>query len=115
MAVHLHRIDPTRNMHRFYSLDVQPDLFGAWMLMRSWGRLGSAGQARGEPYENPADANAALERQRRVKERRGYVRVGQARLRGERAQTSIVERPRRRALLGAPLCWPHFEGLGQGF
>jgi hypothetical protein len=25
--VHLRRIDPARNMHRFYRLDVQPDLF----------------------------------------------------------------------------------------
>jgi hypothetical protein len=27
-AVLLRRIDPARNMRRFYSLDVQPDLFG---------------------------------------------------------------------------------------
>jgi predicted DNA-binding WGR domain protein len=50
-------------------------LFGAWMLMRRWGRIGPAGQLRGEPYRTPAEAGAALERQRRVKERRGYVRI----------------------------------------
>jgi predicted DNA-binding WGR domain protein len=27
-AVHLRRVDPARNMHRFYRLDVQPNLFG---------------------------------------------------------------------------------------
>jgi predicted DNA-binding WGR domain protein len=26
-AVHLRRIDPARNMRRFYRLDVRPDLF----------------------------------------------------------------------------------------
>jgi predicted DNA-binding WGR domain protein len=74
-AVYLHRIDAARNMRRFYALDVQPDLFGAWMLMRRWGRIGTAGQARGEPYQTSADADAdaARARQRRIKERRGYV------------------------------------------
>jgi predicted DNA-binding WGR domain protein len=72
-ALHLHRIDPARNMRRFYRLDVQPDLFGTWMLMRAWGRLGTAGQTRGEPYQSPAEAAAALQRQRRAKERRGYA------------------------------------------
>jgi predicted DNA-binding WGR domain protein len=28
-AILLHRIDPAKNMHRFYGLDVRPDLFGA--------------------------------------------------------------------------------------
>ena len=29
-AIILHRMDPARNMRRFYRLDVQPDLFGQW-------------------------------------------------------------------------------------
>jgi predicted DNA-binding WGR domain protein len=33
-ALILHRIDPSRNMRRFYLLDVQPDLFGQWCLIR---------------------------------------------------------------------------------
>jgi predicted DNA-binding WGR domain protein len=28
-AIILHRIDPAKNMRRFYMLDVQRDLFGA--------------------------------------------------------------------------------------
>ena len=42
-AVTLHRVDPARNMRRFYQLDVQPDLFGAWGVVREWGV--SAGRA----------------------------------------------------------------------
>jgi predicted DNA-binding WGR domain protein len=37
-AVHLRRIDPTRNMSRLYRLDVQPDLFGGVLLVKEWGR-----------------------------------------------------------------------------
>jgi len=29
-AITLHRTDAARNMHRYYRLDVQPDLFGEW-------------------------------------------------------------------------------------
>lgn len=71
-GVTLTRRDPTRNLHRYYRLDVQPDLFGAWCLIREWGRIGQGGQRRSTPYPNAAQAQAALERQRRRKERRGY-------------------------------------------
>jgi hypothetical protein len=32
-SVHLRRIDAGRNMHRFYELDVRPDLFGHWAFI----------------------------------------------------------------------------------
>jgi predicted DNA-binding WGR domain protein len=31
-----HRIEPEKNMARFYRLDVQPDLFGWWSFIREW-------------------------------------------------------------------------------
>lgn len=72
-AIMLTRTDATRNLHRYYRLDVQPDLFGAWCFIREWGRIGSAGQVRTLRLPSPADAKrAALERQRRAKERKGY-------------------------------------------
>jgi hypothetical protein len=39
--VTLNRIDPARNMRRFYSLDVQPDLFGGFAVVKEWGRIGA--------------------------------------------------------------------------
>jgi WGR domain len=39
-AVHLARIDPACNMRRFYRLDVQPDLFGGFAVVKEWGRDG---------------------------------------------------------------------------
>jgi predicted DNA-binding WGR domain protein len=72
-AVTLHRSDPAKNLHRYYRLDVQRDLFGQWCFIREWGRTGSAGQTRILPFPTPAQAEAALERQRRAKERKGYA------------------------------------------
>ena len=72
-AITLTRTDPTKNMRRFYRLDVQPDLFGQWCIIREWGRIGSAGQVRMVPYDTAAQAHAALAVQRRMKERRGYA------------------------------------------
>ncbi len=68
----LHRIDDVKNMRRFYRLDVQPDLFGQWCLVREWGRIGSAGQERTVRYATAAEAHEALAGQQRGKERRGY-------------------------------------------
>jgi predicted DNA-binding WGR domain protein len=37
----LTRIDPTRNIDRFYVVQVLPTLFGEWAVLREWGRRGS--------------------------------------------------------------------------
>lgn len=68
----LRRVDPARNMARFYLMDVQPDLFGGWSFIREWGRIGRSGTVRALPCPTETEARAALERQRRAKERRGY-------------------------------------------
>ena len=72
-AVHLRRLDPTRNMRRFYRLDVQPDLFGGVLLMKEWGRIGARGRVMAERYDNKALALDALRRQAERKRRRGYA------------------------------------------
>ncbi len=72
-AILLHRIDPAKNMHRFYRLDVAPDLFGRWCLVAEWGRIGRPGRLRNMAFDDMAQAMQALVRQRRQKERRGYV------------------------------------------
>lgn len=71
-AITLYRIDRARDMYRYYRLDVQPDLFAACCVVREWGRVGRGGQMRSEPFVNAADAQAALQKQRIAKERRGY-------------------------------------------
>lgn len=71
-AVTLTRIDPAKNMRRFYRLDIQPTLFGEFALIREWGRIGSGGTVREAPYPSAELASQALERMRQVKARRGY-------------------------------------------
>jgi predicted DNA-binding WGR domain protein len=53
-AVHLRRLDPARNMQRFYRLDVRPDLFGGILLMKEWGRIGARGRMVAERCDNEA-------------------------------------------------------------
>lgn len=71
-GVTLTRTDSSRNMRRFYRLDVQPDLFGNWGLWREWGRIGSGGQVRQDSYPTAEAAEEALSAFQQVKVRRGY-------------------------------------------
>lgn len=72
-AVTLRRIEPKANALRFYVLDVQPDLFGGWSLVKEWGRIGSPGRVCLAYYPDESAAIAALGKQRQAKERRGYA------------------------------------------
>ncbi len=58
--VAMRRVEPARNMARFYSLDVERDLFGRVVLVRRWGRIGTAGKVRLDEYEGEGAALAAL-------------------------------------------------------
>jgi len=59
-AITPHRGDRTKNLHRYYRLDVQPDLFGAWCFIREWGRIGQrGGQSRTVPYPTDRGAGCA--------------------------------------------------------
>ena len=53
-AVHLRRIDPARNVRRFYWLDVQPDFFGGVLLVKEWERIGTRGRMVVESYHSEA-------------------------------------------------------------
>lgn len=74
--VHLHRIDATQNMRRFYGIAIQPTLFGGASVIRNWGRIGAGGQTMMETFDHPDDANMALLRLERTKRRRGYRDAG---------------------------------------
>ena len=70
--VHLHRIDAARNMRRFYTLAIQPTLFGGASVIRNWGRIGSNGQTMMETFDSQEDASMTLSRIERTKRTRGY-------------------------------------------
>ena len=71
--IHLHRIDAARNMARYYSMTVQPTLFGEWSLLREWGRIGCAGRLVSTRYASESDAVIAMGRVLKAKQRRGYA------------------------------------------
>ena len=68
----LHRIDPSRNMARFYLLSLQPTLFGEVSVVRSWGRIGTAGRSKVESHTTGQGACLALAKLKAAKLRRGY-------------------------------------------
>ncbi|MHA6688712.1 WGR domain-containing protein [Mesorhizobium sp. A556] len=72
-TLHLRRIDPTRNMARFYVLSVQPTLFGGVSVVRNWGRIGTSGQAMMQTFDENVDADKAFARLARSKGKRGYI------------------------------------------
>ncbi|WFE77180.1 WGR domain-containing protein [Roseinatronobacter sp. S2] len=69
----MRRVDPARNMRRFYRMSIQPDLFGGASLVREWGRIGYRGQMMSELHADEGQAVTALIKLARVKQRRGYV------------------------------------------
>jgi predicted DNA-binding WGR domain protein len=69
----LQKRDPKRNQYRYYLLDVQPNLFGTWSLIREWGRIGRPGQVRIDLCDSLDEAAHAFEGKRLQKQRRGYA------------------------------------------
>lgn len=70
--VALRRVDPARNMARFYLAAVQPTLFGGVDLVRNFGRIGGRGRLKIDAHLDEAAALAALARILAAKRRRGY-------------------------------------------
>jgi predicted DNA-binding WGR domain protein len=66
------RICPDLNEWRYYRMEVWPDLFGRALLIRQWGRIGTEGHRRLDPYPDPGAAINALAVLLRAKRRRDY-------------------------------------------
>ncbi len=71
-TVLLHRIDVSKNMARFYAMQLTPTLFGETAVVRNWGRIGTQGQMRLDTFRSDAEAHAAIVRLHAKKSRRGY-------------------------------------------
>ena len=68
----LRRIDPARNMARFYLVSVGRSLFGDFSVVREWGRIGTVGRVRVDLFENEHTALGAFDTIERGKRKRGY-------------------------------------------
>jgi predicted DNA-binding WGR domain protein len=69
---HLHRRCPDRNMARFYAMTIERSLFGHFMLVRCWGRIGGHGQTKSEWFDDETQAKSRRDQLDRLKRRRGY-------------------------------------------
>lgn len=72
----LHRVDPSKNMARFYALSLQRSLFGEVLLVRCWGRIGAQGRLRSDWFDTECAALEALDRLKKSKAKRGYEAPG---------------------------------------
>jgi predicted DNA-binding WGR domain protein len=72
-VIKLTRSDPSKNMHRFYALQLAPTLFGEWVLVAEWGRIGSSGAVQQKSFQSIDSAKAALVKRQTAKIRRGYL------------------------------------------
>ncbi|MBY3246345.1 WGR domain-containing protein [Rhizobium laguerreae] len=74
MSFHLHcqRIDASRNMARYYTLAIEPTLFGETAVVRSWGRIGRRGGERTDVFGTEQEAVAHFLDLARRKRRKGY-------------------------------------------
>ena len=59
-TLHLRCIDPAKNKRRFYTMAVEPTLFGEWTLRREWGRIGRGGRVRRDFFKSAGEALDAL-------------------------------------------------------
>lgn len=66
------RIDPAKNVARFWLAAVTPTLLGGWALLREWGRLGSPGTVSSRSFEREEEARRAERAGIRRRERHGY-------------------------------------------
>lgn len=76
--VRLERIDPARNMARYYTLSVEVTLFDDVACIRSFGRIGSkcgglGGRIMIGLFDSQAAAEARLHALLRQKQARGYL------------------------------------------
>lgn len=74
--VALRRIDPDKNMARFYAIAIERTLFGDWAVVRRWGRIGTGGRAMETWFSEPSLALARADQHEAAKRRRGYREAG---------------------------------------
>lgn len=87
--VRIQRIDPAKNMARFYAMSIEPTLFGDTSLVRNWGRIGTHGQWRVDLFAHETQAVDLFLALLRQKQRKGYALVRNV----QTAARSIDHRP----------------------
>lgn len=71
-TLHIRRIDAERNMARYYTLSIQPTLFGDVSVVRNWGRIGTRGREKVQLFCKHDEAVTSFQQIARQKLRKGY-------------------------------------------
>ena len=71
--IYLERVDPSRNLARFYAVSIQLNLFGEPTLIRMFGRIDKVGHALVETFADVSSAELARTTIVQKKLKRGYV------------------------------------------
>lgn len=69
----LEKRDPSRNMQRYYAVEISQTLFGEWMIATTWGRIGRPGQMKLRTSATRSEADALASMKLKQKKRRGYA------------------------------------------
>lgn len=72
-AAELVKVSPAKRQARFYRLEIWPDLFGGFSLVREYGRIGQPGRLQFDPFPEIDTARKAFARLVSRKQRRGHV------------------------------------------
>jgi predicted DNA-binding WGR domain protein len=82
--VYIERTEASKNMARYYAMEISATLFGHACLTRTWGRIGVRGQSKMHHFENENEAVDLFLALMRQKRKRGY----RPRLAGSRVSRS---------------------------
>lgn len=74
--LYIERRDPSKNMARYYAMEISETLFGEPCLTRRWGRIGQAGQSLVHHFQLEDDAVRLFLELTRQKKARGYKPKG---------------------------------------
>jgi predicted DNA-binding WGR domain protein len=70
--IYVERTEASKNMARYYAMEISGTLFGEACLTRTWGRIGRHGQSKMHQFENESDAVDLFLELIRQKRKRGY-------------------------------------------
>lgn len=70
--LYIERTDATKNMARYYAMEISGTLFGGACLERRWGRIGAKGQAKMHLFDREDEAVRLFLKLTRQKRGRGY-------------------------------------------
>lgn len=60
LCIRMEARSPAHRCHRAYEIAVSADLFGAWLVEMSYGRIGTAGRTRAQSFVMADDAAAQV-------------------------------------------------------